>query len=151
VHVGILAFDNPKTAGSDYFVGATAEAPAGRGADGDCPGREPPGVPKPQRSTRTLCVQNLGGVASVLNFYEVWGQPSDVTADLRQGLAEKGWTERAESSRTLSKNYDGAALLSFGRGREQCLVGIDQERKTGRIVILILWAERPWLPEGIAL
>ncbi len=42
-------------------------------------------------------------------------------------------------------------VLSFSRGREQCVVAVDQEPKTGKIGIVVFWAERPWLPAGTAL
>ena len=149
--VGIVAFDNPETGGCEYFVGATpVEAPK-PDRTGDCPGREPPGVPRPIRSTRTLCIENLGGVASVMTFYEAWGRPSDIVDDLREGMTENGWTERSASSRTLTENYDGDALLSFSREHEQCVVGVDRDSRTGKMVVLIFWADRPWLPKGVAL
>jgi len=144
--VGVVAFDNPESGGSAYFVGSMPDR-RGTGEDG----REPPGVPKPPRSTRTLCIEGLGGLASVLVFYEAWGRPSEIADDVRRGMAENNWTERAASSSILTRNYEGAALLSFSRGHEQCIVGVDQGPKTGKIIILTFWAERPWLPTGTAL
>jgi hypothetical protein len=149
--VGITAFDNPETGGCDYFVGATAAAPSRTRGTGDCPGREPPGVPRPARTIRALCLENLGGVPSVLNFYEAWGPPGHVADDVREQMAEAGWRERRDSSRVLTRNYEGLALLSFSRGHEQCLVGIDRDPRTGKMGILVFWAERRWLPEGVAL
>ncbi|MFW6159095.1 MAG: hypothetical protein ACOC8E_07045 [Planctomycetota bacterium] len=149
--VGVVAFDNRQTGGSEYFVGAMpADSAHGDGAD-DCPGREPPGVPKPSFSRRTLCIENLGGADSVLAGYEAWGRPSGIVADFRRGMAENGWTERTDSSRVLTVNYQGIALLCFARGHEQCLIGIDQVARSGKIVVLVFWADRPWLPRGQAL
>jgi len=149
--VGVVAFDTPESGGSQYFVGSMPLAEGSAGAGGEAPGREPPGVPKPPRATRVLCIENLGGVDSVLAFYDAWGRPSGLVEDIRSGMAEHRWRERAESSATLTENFAGHALLSFSRGREQCLVAVDQEPKTGKIVVVVFWAERPWLPEGTAL
>jgi hypothetical protein len=148
--IGIVAFDNADSGGSDYFVGSMPMTEH-RETSGDCPGREPPGVPKPPRSTRTLCIENLGGLSSVLAVYDAWGRPSELAEDIRRGMAESRWKERTESSTTLTENYAGHALLSFSRGREQCVVAVDQEPKTGKIGIVVFWAERPWLPAGTAL
>lgn len=149
--IGVVAFDNPESGGCDYFVGAMPAALSQQDSTGDCPGREPPGVPRPARSTRALCIENLGGVPSVMALYETWGRPSGIIEDLRHGMTENHWEERAESSRILTRNYEGSALLSFSRGHEQCIVGVDQEPRTGKIIILVFWAERPWLPRGVAL
>ncbi len=149
--IGIIAYDNAQSGGSDYFVGAMP-APAPRRQDGgDCPGREPPGMTKPAFATRTLCIENLGGVDSILTFYDAWGPPGDLVKDLSQSMAQNGWKERTDSSHVLTQNYEGHALISFARGHEQCLVAVDQEPKTGKIVMMVFWAERPWLPEGTAL
>jgi len=149
--VGIVAFDNPESGGSEYFVGSMPLDAPQRRTTGDCPGREPPGVPKPPRSTRTLCIENLAGLSSVLAFYDAWGRPGGIIEDIRSGMADERWKERTESSAIMTENYSGHALLSFSRGREQCMVAIDQEPKTGKIVVVVFWAERPWLPEGTAL
>ena len=149
--IGVVAFDNPDSGGSEYFIGAMAAgARPGRPGE-DCPGREPPGVPKPSRSTRTLCIENLGGAPSVLSFYDAWGSPSGMVDDLTRGMTANRWTARTESSRILTEHYDGVALLSFVRGHEQCVIGVDQRPQTGRIIITMLWAERRWMPEGTAL
>lgn len=149
--VGIVAFDNSESGGSDYFVGSMPLATPPAATSGDCPGREPPGVPKPPRSTRTLCIENLGGLSSVLAIYDAWGRPSELAEDIQSAMAESRWKVRAGSSTILTENYAGHALLSFSRGREQCIVAVDQESKTGKIVIVVFWADRPWLPEGTAL
>ncbi len=149
--IGIVAFDNKESGGSDYFVGSMPMTPPQPVTSGDCPGREPPGVPKPPRSTRTLCIENLGGLPSVLAIYDAWGRPSELAEDISSAMARSGWEVRAESSAILTENYAGHALLSFSRGREQCVVAVDQEPKTGKIVIVLFWADRPWLPEGTAL
>ena len=149
--VGIVAFDNVEFGGSDYFIGSMPLDADSPGPDGDCAGREPPGVPRPPRATRVLCIENLAGLDSVLAFYEAWGRPSGLVEDVRAEMGEHGWAERAESSATLTEHYAGHALLSFSRGREQCLVAVDQAPKTGKIVVVVFWAERPWLPEGTAL
>ncbi len=149
--MGIVAFAGRESGGSEYFVGRMPAARSPQEPDGDCPGRQPTGVPKPRHSTRTMCIENLGGLPSVMAFYEGWGRPSGIVEDLRHDMAENRWKERRESSKTLTANYEGNSLLSFCRRREQCIVGVDQERKTGKIVIMIFWAERPWLPEETAL
>jgi hypothetical protein len=149
--IGVVAYDNPDSGGCEYFVGAMPAVAAAQPVEGDCPGREPPDVPKPGRSTRQLCLENLGGVPSVMNFYEAWGRPSSIIDDFRSGMIENGWTERAASSRLLSKNFSGSALLSFSSGHRQCLVAVDQAPKTGKIIVFVFWSERAWLPEGVAL
>lgn len=151
--IGIVAFDNPASGGCDYLVGSMPPTGSESAANpsGDCPGREPPGVPKPPRSVRTLCIENLGGVPSTMLMYDAWGAPGELVDDLGAAMAELGWERRIGSSRILTRNYEGEALLSFSRGREQCIVGVDREPKTGKMIILMFWAERAWLPEGTAL
>jgi len=151
--IGIVAFDNPESGGCDYLAGSVPSAGSESTANpsGDCPGGEPPGVPKPQRSVRTLCIENLGGVPSTMLMYDAWGAPGELVEDLGAAMAELGWERRTESSRILTGNYEGEALLSFSRGREQCIVGVDREPKTGKMIILMFWAERAWLPEDTAL
>ena len=149
--VGIVAFDDPDSGGSHYFVGVMDAAAQPSNTEGDCAGREPPGVPKPARSTRTLSIENLGGVASVVNLYDAWGRPSEIVESVRDGMSRNRWLERADSSAVLSSHYPGHSLLSFSRGHEQCLVGVDQDQKTGKILVVLFWAERPWLPKDVAL
>ncbi len=149
--VGVVAYDNPDSGGCEYFIGAMPARPETRPVEGDCPGREPPNVPRPGRSTRQLCIENLGGVPSVMNFYEAWGAPGALADDFRADMTERGWTERAASSRLLTSHFAGHALLSFSREHEQCLVAVDQDPKTGKMMVFVFWAERRWLPEGVAL
>ena len=108
-------------------------------------------VPRPLRATRKACIENLGGVPSVLAFYDAWGPPDDLVAGFREEMAENGWKERTRSSQLLTRNYEGAALLSFGRGYQQCVVGVDPQPTSGKIIVTVFWAERRWLPEGTAL
>jgi hypothetical protein len=149
--VGVIAFDNPETGGCEYFVGTTEQQDDVARSVGDCPGREPPGVARPPRSTRKLCIENLGGVPSVLGFYEAWGVPGDLLEDLRSNMNERGWEERKASSKLLTENYDGLALLSFARGHEQCIVGVERPPRSSTMIVVVFWAERRWLPEGLAL
>lgn len=151
--IGIVAFDNPESGGCDYLVGSMPSdgSEHAAGPSGDCPGREPPGVPRPPRSVRTLCIENLGGVPSTMLIYDAWGAPGELVEDLDVAMAELGWERRVESSQILTRNYRGEALLSFSRGREQCIVAVDREPETGKISILMFWAERAWLPEDTAL
>lgn len=149
--IGIIAYDQQEGQGAHYVVGAAAAGTAGPRGTGDCPGREPPGVPKPLRSTRTLCIENLGGLPSVLACYEAWGRPSEIVADMVEQMTANRWLERAESNRILTQNYGGDTLLSFSRGHEQCLIAVDREPKSGKILVLVFWAERRWLPRGTAL
>jgi hypothetical protein len=149
--VGIVAFDNRQTGGCEYFVGAAEAEDDARRSSGDCPGREPPGVARPPRSTRRLCLENLGGLPSVLGVYEAWGSSDDLLEDFRLAMTERGWRERGASSKLLTENYDGLALLSFVRGHEQCLLAIERPPRSGNMVVVVFWAERRWLPEGLAL
>lgn len=149
--VGVVAFDNAGSRGSSYFVGVMRAQPLQAPADGDCAGREPPGVPRPGRTTRTLCIENLGGIPSVLVFYDAWGRPGEILDDLRRDMTRQGWLERGASSTLLTRNYEGNGLAVFARGREQCIVAVDQEPKSGKIILMVFWAERAWLPDGTAL
>ncbi len=149
--IGIIAFDNRQTGGSDYFVGSMKIDDTPEEAGAESPGREPPGVPKPRMARRTLCIENLGGVDSMIVGYDAWGSPSGIVSDFQRGMEKNGWTERAESSQLLTENYQGFALLSFSRGHEQCIVAIDRLPDSGKMKVLVLWADRPWLPEGLAL
>lgn len=148
--IGILAYDSPD-GGCLYFAGAMPALKASPKAGQDVPGREPPGVPRIHNTTRTLCIENLGGVPSVLNMYDAWGAPTDLAKDFTQDMMDKGWEDRPSSDATLTKNYEGEYFLSFVRGHEQCIIGIDRNPKTGKIIILVFWAERAWMPKGTAL
>jgi len=59
--VGVVAFGDD-SGGSVYFVGRTDAQRASIRPGLDVPGREPPDVPKPLRSVRVMCVENLAGL-----------------------------------------------------------------------------------------
>ena len=143
--VGVVAFP-AKDGGCMYFVGRTYPArnvTAGR----DVPGREPPDVPKPLRSSRVMCVENLAGLPSLLSLYEGWGEIDDTARLIRASLSDAGW-RRNEDVEELVGNELPGVLLSYTRGDASCLIHIERERRSGHTATTMFYCEKPWLPDG---
>jgi len=144
--VGIVAFDDPKTGGSTYFVGRT-EGKAKAWRAGDVPGREVPGIPRPLRSRRVFCIEGIGGIPSRLLVYEGSGPISD-TADLfATEMPKSGWQRNTDVERVIQKHLEGK-FLSFLRGTERAMIYIERETDTGKVRTAVAYSDKRWLPPG---
>jgi len=143
--VGVVAFAN-RDGGSTYFAGRTQpvrQAPGGA----DVPGREPPGVPRPLRSNRVMCVENLAGLPSILSLYEGWGEIDDSVELIRAGMDRAGWQRNLLVEDAVNEKLPGR-MLSYTRGVENCLIHIEREPATNHVATTMFYSQKPWLPEG---
>jgi hypothetical protein len=143
--VGIVAFEN-KGGGSTYFVGRS-KADRKPLAGGDVPGREPPDVPKPLRSSRLMCVENLAGLPSILSLYEGWGETEDTIDLMRTKMTGSGWQRNADVEDVVGQEL-GGKLLSYARGVESCLVHLERDPRSNHVTTMMFYCQKPWLPEG---
>jgi len=144
--VGIVAFDDPKTGGSTYFVGRSEGKPKGWRA-GDVPGKEVPGIPRPLRSRRVFCIDGIGGMPSRLLVYEGSGAISDTVDLFANEMPEAGWQRNADVERVVQKHLDGR-FLSFLKGTERAMIYIEREPATGKVRTAVAYSDKRWLPPG---
>ncbi len=142
--LGLVAFDDPKTGGSFYFVGR-AKPRAGGWRHGDVPGEEVPGIPRPLRSRRVLCIDGLGGITSRLLVYEGWGDVSDTVERFATQMPQAGWTRNADVERVIQKHLPGT-FLSFLKGTRRAMVYIERERDTNKVRTAVAYTVKGWLP-----
>jgi len=143
--VGIVAFSDPKTGGSTYFVGRGA-SPAKGWREGDVPGEDVSGV-RPLRSRRVLCVDGLGGIPSRLLLYEGWGAISDTVEHFASEMPKAGWTRNADVESVIQKQLPGS-FLSFLRGTRRTMVYIEREESSGKVRTAVVFSVKDWLPAG---
>jgi hypothetical protein len=127
--VGVTAFLNPNSLGSDYFI-SRSEGPVGevpeRAADGDVPGGDIPGVVRPPSSSREFIIDKPGPKRSMMALYESSASAAMVQEWFRSKMAALRWEQPVGSAEVLSEHADGA-LLTFRRGDEYCHVNIVED------------------------
>jgi hypothetical protein len=137
-HVGVTAFLNPHTQGSNYFI-SRSEGPAGsvpkRSRDGDVPGRDIDGVVRPPASTREFCIDKPGAHPSYMALYESSLPASTVAEYYRSRMPAMRWEQPVGAAEVLSEHADGH-LLSFRRGRESCRVSIVEDADVTSITLV---------------
>ena len=143
-HVGLVAFEDPKAGGSTYFVGRTAERPKGW-RHGDVPGEEVPGIPRPLRSRRVLCIDGIGGIPSRLIVYEGWGDISDTITRFQTEMPKAGWKQNADVERIVQKQLPGV-FLSFLKGTRRAMIYIERENDTNKVRTAVAYSVKDWLP-----
>jgi len=142
--LGLVAFDDPKSGGSFYFVGAASPRAEAR-PEGDAPGQEVPGIPRPFRSRRTLCLDGLGGIESRLLVYEGWGDTADTVELFADQMPRSGWTRNADAERILQQHLPGT-VLSFLKGTQRAMVYIERDTATSKVLTAVTYAVKGWLP-----
>jgi len=146
--IGVVAMNSPS--GCSFFISrAPAKVYDGGGKSGDVPGADAPGIPRPIRSSRTMSVEDLGGVPSVLAFYEGWGPAAEQASFFRREMAGRGWRETEDFGRMMSEQMDGD-VLSFTNGTKRCMIYIEKEPRSGKLVTTVLYRVKDWLPAAPA-
>jgi hypothetical protein len=143
--LGLVAFDDPKAGGSFYFVGRGDLRPSAAPPEGDVPGHEVPGIPRPLRSRRVLCLDGLGGIPSRLLVYEGWGDIADTVQLFTTELPQAGWTRNADVERVIQQRLPGT-FLSFLKGTHRAMVYIEREADTNKVRTAVTYAVKDWLP-----
>jgi len=143
--VGIVAFDSPN--GSNFFMTRapiTALSRNNRRAT-DVPGADAPGVPRPLNSVRMLSVENLGGIPSVLAFYQGWGSVEENVDYFRSEMGRGGWKEHRVTERLMNEQLQGE-VLSFAKDTRRCFVYFQKDRRSGKLTTAVLYRVKDWLP-----
>ena len=148
--VGVIAFEAPK--GCNFFVTRAPAAVTARRktASGDVPGVDAPSVPRPLNSARLFSVQDLGGVPSVLAFYEGWGAVADNIDYYADEMARQGWKESRSLTERMNQELEGH-LLAYTKGQKHCIVYFEKDRRSGKLTTAVLYREKNWLPPNQAL
>ena len=142
--VGIVAFEEPKAGGCTYFVGRGGRLATGW-RHGDTPGEEVPGIPRPLRSRRVLCIDGLGAIPSRLLVYEGWGEIGDTVELFAAEMPKAGWTRNADAERIMRKHTRGT-LLSFINGTRRAMIYIERDKGTNKVRTALAYTVKGWLP-----
>jgi len=146
--VTIIAFDVP--GGSTFFLTRSEAGSMGLGASGgDAPGIDAPGVPRPVNSFRRMSVENLGGIESVLAFYEGWGGIDEQLDHFRTEMQSVGWKESPRAGELMSRQTTGE-ILSFSKARRHCLIYCEKNPRTGLTTTAVMYRVKDWLPPEAA-
>ena len=142
--VSVIAFDTPN--GCNFFLGRTPLVPAHKTrANQDVSGVDAPGVPRPLNSIRMMSAQDIGGIPSVLAFYEGWGNVEDNIDHFRDQMAREGWKQNDVHETFINEEMEGDTLV-YTRGTSYCLVHLGQDARSGKVHTAIMYREKEWLP-----
>lgn len=142
--IGIMAFNDPKAGGSTYFVGKGGE-PGEGWRQGDVPGNEVAGIPRPLRSRRVLCVDGLGGITSRLLIYQGFGEIDDIVAAFVTEMPKANWKRNAHVEEIIQKRLPGR-FLSFLNGTKRAMIYIERDTQTGKVRTAVVYTVKGWLP-----
>jgi len=142
--VSVIAFDTPN--GCNFFLGRTPLAPARKAhPNQDVPGVDAPGVPRPLNSIRMMSAKDIGGIPSVLAFYEGWGSVDDNIDHFRDRMARGGWKAKDVHETFINEEMEGDTLV-YTKGTSYCLIHLEHDARSGRIHTAIMYREKDWLP-----
>ncbi len=143
--VGIVAYGDPKTGGSTYYVGRSRPSDPKGWRYGDVPGDEVPGIPRPPNARRVFCVNGLGGIQSRLLVYEGAGS-LDAAADIFVSeMPKAGWTRNTDAENIIQRQLEGK-FLSFIQGTRRAMVYIERDPGTNKVRTAVAYAVKDWLP-----
>jgi len=142
--IGIVAFEDPKTGGSNYFVGRSS-SDRRTWQNGDAPGEEVSGIPRPLRSRRVFCVDGLGGITSRLLVYEGYGEIGDTVDLFATEMPKAGWRRNSDVERVIQKQL-GGQFLSFLNGTKRAMVYIERDQGTNKVRTAVVYSVKGWLP-----
>jgi hypothetical protein len=145
--VSVVAFDSPS--GCNFFITRSPMVVQREGSrrSTDAPGVDAPRVPRPLDSVRLLSVENLGGVPSVLAFYEGWGTMAANADYLRKEMGRLGWQEQRLAGKLMAQELEGS-VLSFAKGTKRCLIYLEKDPRSGKLTTAVLYRVKDWLPPG---
>jgi len=142
--IGLMAFDDPKAGGCTYFVGKGGE-PGEGWRHGDVPGNEVPGIPRPLRSRRVLCVDGLGGIPSRLLLYQGFGEIDDIVTAFVTEMPKANWKRNSYVEEIIQKRLPGR-FLSFLKGTKRAMIYIERDSVTGKVRTAVVYSVKEWLP-----
>lgn len=148
-NLGVLAFDNPLSGGSDYFISESSEMmPALRPiAGGDAPGRDIDGIPRLPHSKRLFSFERTDAWKGYLGVYDCAGGVAEAVSFLRREMPRYGWVQDEEFE-TAVQRTSGVEILAFVRGggsvrglrgAERVLMYVQPGRQFGRTFLMVLW------------
>jgi len=143
--VGIVAHENPKSGGCDYFVGRSRPADPKGWRNGDVPGDELPGIPRPPNARRVFCIDGLGGITSRLLVYEGWGTMDDAAQVFADQMPKAGWTRNSDAENVIQRQLPGK-FLSFLNGTRRTMVYIERDPGTNKLRTAVAYTVKDWLP-----
>lgn len=143
--IGIVAVDTP--GGCNFFItrAPMSAVPRSSRVTTDVPGVDAPGVPRPLNSIRKFSVENLGGIPSVLAFYEGWGTIGDNVDHLKDEMPRRGWKESHLVEQLMDQTVEGE-VLSFTRGARRCFIYFEKDPRSSKLTTAVLYREKNWLP-----
>ncbi|HUT36472.1 MAG TPA: hypothetical protein VNE39_23495 [Planctomycetota bacterium] len=143
--VGIVAYEDPKTGGSVYFVGRSKPGDPKGWRHGDVPGDEVPGIPRPPQARRVFCVDGLGGIPSRLLVYEGAGSLDDAAQVFADEMPKAGWTRNSDAENVVQTQLPGK-FLSFLQGTRRAMVYIERDPGTSKVRTAVAYSVKDWLP-----
>lgn len=133
--MGVVAFANPTSGGSDYFVTRDLEAADDTVPGAEVEGEEPDPSMRPVASRREYWIER-GDPRSILALYWCDARPEMVAEIYRARLPGDGWAEPAGSPEAFAGAPEGTHLM-FHKGRDRCLVHVSDEEGAGCWVTLV--------------
>ncbi len=143
--IGIVAYGDPKTGGSTYFVGRSRPSDSKGWQNGDAPGAEVPGIPRPPNARRVFCIEGLGGITSRLLVYEGWGSLEAASDVFAAEMPKDGWTRNQDAENVIQKRLEGK-FLSFLKGTSRAMVYIERDKTTNKVRTAVAYSVKDWLP-----
>jgi len=143
--IGLVAFEDPRTGGSVYFVGRSKPSDPQGWRYGDVPGDEVPGVPRPPRARRVFCIDGLGGIPSRLLVYEGSGSPDEAAQVFADEMPKAGWTRNSDVENVVQRHLEGK-FLSFIKGTRRTMVYIERDKGTNKVRTAVAYSVKDWLP-----
>ena len=142
--VSIVAFES--AGGCNFFVATSPvrAVSAGRPAT-DVPGMDAPGVPRPLNSARLMSVDNVGGIPSVLAFYECWGDTIENTEYLAEEMRRRGWKQMELAQQLMGRELNGEVLV-YQKDTKHCMMYLERDSRSGMTTAAVLYREKDWLP-----
>jgi len=104
-----------------------------------------PGIPRPLRSRRILCVDGLGGIPSRLLVYEGWGAIGDTVELFASEMPKAGWTRNPDVESVIQKKLPGR-FLSFLKGTKRAMIYIERDQGTNTVRTAVAYSIKSWLP-----
>jgi len=143
--LAIVAFEEPKTGGSVYFVGRSRPRDLSGWRHGDVPGEEVPGIPRPPRARRVFCVDGLGGIPSRLLVYEGWGALDDAVEVFAAEMPKAGWQRNSDAEKIIQKHLEGR-FLTFVKGTRRAMIYVERDPGTNSVRTAVAYTVKDWLP-----
>jgi hypothetical protein len=143
--IAIVAHQEPSRGGSTYVVCRNSGGMRKEWRQGDAPGEELPGIPRPLRSRRIFCIDGLGGIPSRLLVYEGWGAIDDTLELFATEMPKAGWQRKTEAESIIQKQLPGR-FLSFLNGKKRAMIYVERDEGTNKVRTAVAYSVKAWLP-----